>query len=119
MFDPVLVMRAILEKAHRIVSNLLPSVWMRTKLVGSVARCLNATTMERPVDFQKPGSGKIYMSDTAGSPLLVRGIDTDFEREARAGDYLILPKHGGVSAMATVQEIRSSNEIVLKRPFRP
>ena len=117
MVDPGLIMRAIYWKTGRKVTNLVPNVWRNTKLIGFLAKCLDTVVLQRPQDLKRIGSGTIYMS--CESTTVINGAATDFMKEARVGDYLILPKYRGSTATAKIGAIVSSSELILSKPFTP
>lgn len=119
MIDPVLVIRTILERSQRSVSSLIPTVWLQTRIVGSIARWLDTITLERPIDFQKKGMGTISMSPNYDNTLCIIGHGTDFMKEAREGDLLFLPRYNGSTASATIKQILSPNKLILKRELSP
>ncbi|KAF2262032.1 hypothetical protein CC78DRAFT_618831 [Lojkania enalia] len=119
MLDPTVVMQALLSEGNRSASNIIPTVWMKTRIVGFLARCLEAIVLERPSDFQKQGSGAIYMTDFSSDIAVVHGIDTKFMSETKSGDTLFLPKFAGSVSSATIRTVMADNMLILKCHFHP
>jgi glycerol-3-phosphate O-acyltransferase / dihydroxyacetone phosphate acyltransferase len=117
LIDPVLLSRTILHDSGRPVSNLIPNIWRRMKLVGLLARFLGAITLERPSDFEKRGTGTVVMDHPVSKPCVVRGIGTNFVKEAQVGGLMVLPTVDQRTAVSTIEAIRGPEEIFLKRPF--
>jgi len=112
-------MQAFLRHTGRPTSNLIPTVWMRTRVVGFIAKCLDAMILQRPSDHQRRGSGTIFMDKSDNDLYLIRGSGTNFREEVKSGDTLFLPRFNGSTASATVERVISSDVLVLKRPFHP
>lgn len=87
------------------------------KFVGLLASFLGAITLERPSDFEKEGTGTVTMDDPVSKPLLVRGIGTNFVKEAQVGGLVVLPALDQRTAVSTIEAIHGPEEILLKRPF--
>ena len=111
-------MRLIRTESRRRVSNLIAAKSMGRKFVGTMSGWLGSIPVGRALDLAKPGKGKIYLPRPSEDPLLVRGVGTDFEKQAQKGGILVLPTVNGNTGQAEIVEIVSSEEIRLKKEFR-
>ena len=117
--DPLILMRTVRLEAHRRVAFLIAEKSMRRRFVGLFAGVLGAVPVARAMDLTKPGPGRIYLPDPKNDPLLVRGLNTDFESaDVQVGGLLVLPTINGVSANAEIIEVLSAEELRLKKAFR-
>lgn len=91
---------------------------MKRRFIGGAASLLGPVSVGRALDSTKPGAGKIYLPDPTGDPLLVRGNETKFEKEAEVGGLLVLPTVNGLAANAEIAEIHGPEEIRLKKDFK-
>lgn len=69
------------------------------------------------MDSTKPGKGIIYLPDPTNDPTLVRGVGTQFDKEAEVGGLLTLPLFQGNSASADILEIHGPEEVRMKKEF--
>ena len=90
---------------------------MRRKFIGACARAAGAVPVGRALDSTKPASGEIYLPDPIHDPTLIRGVNTQFEREAEVGGLLVLPSVNNTAASADIAAIIGPEEVRLKRPF--
>ena len=111
-------MRVLRTEATRRVANVIAAKSMKRKFVGTVAGWIGSIPVGRALDSTKPGKGKIYLPDPRADPLLVRGVGTDFEKQAQIGGLLVLPTVEGNTASAEILEIHGPEEIRLKREFK-
>ena len=74
--------------------------------------------MARAMDSTKPAKGKIYLPDPIDDPTLIRGVDTDFEKECQIGGLIVLPSVNGTAASGEVLEIISGEEVRIKKEFK-
>lgn len=111
-------MRVIKTEAQRRISWLIAEKSMRRRFIGAAASMLGPVSVGRALDSTKPGSGKIYLPDPRGDPLLIRGNGTNFEKEAEIGGLLVLPTVNGLAANAEIAEIHGPEEIRLKKEFK-
>jgi glycerol-3-phosphate O-acyltransferase/dihydroxyacetone phosphate acyltransferase len=112
-------MRVIRAEAHRRVAFLIAEKSMHRKFIGTAAGLVGAVPVGRALDSTKKMKGKIYLPDPEKSPLLVRGVGTNFEhKDVQVGGLLVLPKVKGVAANAEILEIVGPEEIRLKKPFK-
>jgi len=93
---------------------------MRRKFVGFFAGSVGAVPVSRALDMTSPALGKIYLPEPDENPLLVRGRGTKFTVQAQVGGLLVLPtpKTGGSAASTEIVEIRSDEEIIVKKEFK-
>ena len=75
--------------------------------------------MGRAQDSAKPAKGTIYLPDPINDPTLIRGIGTNFEKEAEVGGMIFLPSiKGQAGSNVDVAEIVGPEEIRIKRAFK-
>jgi len=91
---------------------------MRRKFIGTMSRMAGAVPVGRALDSTRPATGKIYLPDPTNDPLLVRGVGTNFEKEAQVGGLLVLPTVNGTAANTEILEVKSNEEVRLKKPFK-
>ncbi len=111
-------MRVIRMEAHRRIAWLIAAHSMKRRFVGAASRLAGAVPVARALDNVKPAKGKIYLPDPVNDPTLVRGVDTDFEKEAQKGGLLVLPRVGGVTANTEILEVHGPEELRLKKEFK-
>ena len=111
-------MRVIRMEAHRRIAFLIAEKSMRRKFIGGAARAAGAVPVGRALDSTRPATGKIYLPDPSGDPMLIRGVGTQFENEAQVGGLLVLPTVNGTAANTEILEIRGNEEIRLKKEFK-
>ncbi|KAL8921515.1 MAG: hypothetical protein Q9208_005669 [Pyrenodesmia sp. 3 TL-2023] len=116
--DPLILMRVIKTEAQRRISWLIAEKSMKRRFIGAAAAMLGPVSVGRALDSTKPGSGKIYLPDPEGDPLLIRGNGTHFEKEAEVGGLLVLPTVNGLAANSEIAEIHGAEEIRLKKEFK-
>lgn len=87
--------------------------------IGWASRQTGAVPVGRAQDAARPKSGTVYLPDPIGDPTLVRGIGTNFERDAEIGGMIFLPAgKGQASTSVDIAEIHGPEEIRVKRPFK-
>lgn len=86
-------------------------------LVGLLARATGALPVARAMDNMKPGQGTIKLADPMHNPALIRGIGTNF-LEYHPHDTLTLPAVNGVVNTGEIAEIKSAEELILRKPFK-
>lgn len=91
---------------------------MRRRFIGGMARAAGAVPVGRALDSTKPATGKIYLPDPTNDPTLVRGVGTQFEKQAQVGGLLVLPTVNGTAANTEILEIHGNEEIRLKKEFK-
>lgn len=111
-------MRVIRMEAHRRIAWLIAEKSMRRRFIGALARLAGAVPVSRAMDMTKPATGKLYLPDPVNDPLLVRGVGTNFDKEAELGGLLVLPTMEGTAASAEILEIHGPEEIRLKKEFK-
>jgi glycerol-3-phosphate O-acyltransferase/dihydroxyacetone phosphate acyltransferase len=111
-------MRVIRYEAGRRVAFLTAAKSMKRKFVGRLAKVMGAVSVSRAMDDTKSKPGIVYMPDPDNDPLLIRGIDTNFEDTTfQVGGLLVMPKVKGEAANAEISEIVSRTEMRLKKGF--
>ncbi|KAG9951692.1 glycerol-3-phosphate O-acyltransferase, partial [Aureobasidium melanogenum] len=117
--DPLILMRVLRRDAFRRVCFLIAEKSMKRKFIGWGARMVGSVPVGRALDLKKPAKGKIYLPDPEGDPLLIKGVDTDFENKEiyMVGGVLALPSFKNKFANTEIKEILGPNEIRLKKPF--
>lgn len=110
-------MRTIRDEARRRVAILVAAKSMKRKFIGWGSRQVGAVAVGRALDLVKPAQGKVYMPDTT-DPCLIRGVGTQFEKDAEVGGLLVLPHMAGTAANTEISEVISNEELRLKKPFR-
>jgi glycerol-3-phosphate O-acyltransferase/dihydroxyacetone phosphate acyltransferase len=63
----------------------------------------------------KPGVGQIQLLNRKSDPLRISGIDTEFTKQLRVRDSLVLPRNVG---QAEIVEIVSDTEVLIKKEFK-
>ena len=111
-------MRVIRMEAQRRIAFLIAESSMRRMFVGAFARALGAVSVARALDSTKAATGKIYLPDPVGDPLLIRGAGTKFDQEAQIRGLLVLPSVDKSAASAEILEIHGPEEIRLKNAFK-
>lgn len=110
--------RTLLNEAKRRVSLLIAQKSVKG-FIGWMSRQVGSVPVGRAQDAAVPGKGTIYLPDPIHDPTLVRGIGTDFEKEAEVGGILFLPSIKGQNGSSVdVVEIIGPEEIRIKRPFK-
>jgi len=90
---------------------------MKRKFVAAIARALGSVVLHRVWDRARLGSGTIFAPDFAKNPRLIRGRGTRFNKEADVGGYLMIVLGGKSVLRGEIEEIRSPEELLLKREF--
>ena len=111
-------MRVIRMEAHRRIAFLIAEKSMRMKFIGAFARAVGALPVARALDSLKAAAGTIYLPDPINNPTLLRGVGTQFEKQAQVGGLLVLPTVNGIAANAEILEIHNAEEIILKKVFK-
>ncbi|KAF2642508.1 hypothetical protein P280DRAFT_266723 [Massarina eburnea CBS 473.64] len=117
--DPLILLRVVKKESNRRIHVLTAEKSMKRKFIGAVSAALGAVPVGRAMDMVRPAEGKIYLPDPVNDPCLVRGVDTNFEATGfQVGGSISLPKVNEISASAEILEIKSKEELRLKRPFK-
>lgn len=111
-------MRILKTEVKRRISNVIAAKSMGRKFIGTMSSWLGSIPVGRALDLAKPGKGKIYLPRPSEDPLLVRGVGTNFEKQAQKGGLLVLPTMNGNTGQAEIAEILSAEEIRLKKEFK-
>jgi glycerol-3-phosphate O-acyltransferase/dihydroxyacetone phosphate acyltransferase len=116
--DALILQRTLKIEAKRRVSLLIAQKSVHG-FIGWASRQVGSVPVGRAQDSAKPGQGTIYLPDPINDPTLIRGIGTDFEKQAEVGGMLFLPSAKGQSgASVDVAAILSPEEIRIKRAFK-
>jgi glycerol-3-phosphate O-acyltransferase/dihydroxyacetone phosphate acyltransferase len=116
--DALILQRTLKMEAKRRVSLLIAQKSVHG-FIGWASRQVGSVPVGRAQDSAKPGQGTIYLPDPINDPTLVRGIGTNFEKEAEVGGMLFLPSAKGQSgASVDIAEILSPEEVRIKRAFK-
>ena len=112
-------MRVVRSEAKRRIAFLIAEKSMRRKFIGWAARMAGAVSVSRAMDMTKTAKGRIYLPDPENDPTLVRGVDTNFDaKEYQVGGLIVLPSVNNSAASSEIQEIISSEQIRVKKPFK-
>ncbi|KAL2119602.1 hypothetical protein VTJ04DRAFT_6563 [Mycothermus thermophilus] len=115
--DALILQHVLKTEAKRRVSLLIAQKSVHG-FIGWASRQVGCVPVGRAQDYAKPGSGTIYLPDPINDPTLVRGVGTDFEKEAQVGGMVFLPSAKGRSgASVDIAAILGPNELRVKRPF--
>ncbi|SPQ27010.1 64fd3533-9d87-4bd5-b3f9-bc5eb33b0371 [Thermothielavioides terrestris] len=115
--DGLILQRTLKNEARRRVSLLIAQKSVKG-FIGWASRQVGSVPVGRAQDSAKPGQGTIYLPDPVNDPTLIRGIGTDFEKQAEVGGMLFLPSAKGQSGSSVdVAQIIGPEEIRIKRPF--
>ncbi|KAK3937850.1 hypothetical protein QBC46DRAFT_175890 [Diplogelasinospora grovesii] len=116
--DALILQRTLRNEAKRRVSLLIAQKSVHG-FIGWASRQVGSVPVGRAQDSAKPGKGTIYLPDPINDPTLIRGIGTDFERQAEVGGMIFLPSvKGQAGASVDVAKIIGPEEIRIKRPFK-
>ena len=87
--------------------------------IGWASRQVGSVPVGRAQDAAKPADGTVYLPDPINDPTLIRGIGTNFEKQAQIGGMLFLPSvKGHTGASVDVAQILGPEELRVKRPFK-
>ncbi|KAI0133609.1 hypothetical protein BJ170DRAFT_169256 [Xylariales sp. AK1849] len=116
--DGITLQRTLRVEAKRRVSLLIAQKSVHG-FVGWGSRQTGSVPVGRAQDSAKPAKGTVYLPDPINNPNLVRGIGTDFERQAELGGMIFLPSVKGLSGSSVdIAEIVGPEEIRTKRAFK-
>ncbi|KAL2162055.1 hypothetical protein VTH06DRAFT_7840 [Thermothelomyces fergusii] len=116
--DALILQRTLKMEAKRRVSLLIAQKSVHG-FIGWASRQVGSVPVGRAQDSARPGQGTIYLPDPINDPTLVRGVGTDFVKDAEVGGMLFLPSAKGQSgASVDIAEILGPQEIRVKRPFK-
>lgn len=112
-------MRVMRRELHRRVAFLIADKSFKRKFIGLLARSAGAVPVARAMDNMRNGQGTIYLPDPVNNPTLLKGIGTNFKSpDFEVGGTITLPTINGQAATAEIGEIRSAEEIILKKPVK-
>jgi glycerol-3-phosphate O-acyltransferase/dihydroxyacetone phosphate acyltransferase len=87
--------------------------------IGWASRQVGSVPVGRAQDSAKPAKGMIYLPDPVGDATLVRGVGTNFEKDAEVGGMIFLPSAKGQSGFSVdIAKIIGPEELRVKRPFK-
>lgn len=87
--------------------------------IGWISRQNGSVPVGRAQDAAKPAKGTIYLPDPINDPTLIRGIGTDFEKEAEVGGMIFLPSvKGQAGSNVDIAQIIGPEELRIKRAFK-
>ncbi|RCI06909.1 hypothetical protein CU098_012907 [Rhizopus stolonifer] len=109
--DPIVLMR----ECGRRVSFLIAEISMHQRGIGFFARLLSAIPVIRPQDLAKAGEGRIQLLNRKTDPLRIIGTHTQFLKQLKPRDSIVLPKGCGQSE---VVQIISDTELIIKKEFK-
>ena len=113
--DPLILMREARKEAGRRISFLIAAKSMRERIVGFLAKLINAIPVARAQDEAVRGKGTIKLAGRS-TPLKIMGIDSQFlQQNAAPGLTILLPNDAGT---AEIQSVESDVELTLKKEFR-
>ncbi|KAL2197850.1 hypothetical protein P885DRAFT_34217 [Corynascus similis CBS 632.67] len=116
--DALILQRTLKMEAKRRVSLLIAQKSVHG-FIGWASRQVGSVPVGRAQDSAKPGQGTIYLPDPINDPTLIRGVGTNFEKDAEVGGMLFLPSAKGQSgASVDIAEILGPEEIRTKRAFK-
>ncbi|KAK3316274.1 hypothetical protein B0H66DRAFT_625254 [Apodospora peruviana] len=116
--DALILQRTLRNEAKRRVSLLIAQKSVHG-FIGWLSRQNGAVPVGRAQDSAKPAKGTIYLPDPIDDPTLIRGIGTDFEKEAELSGMIFLPSVKGQSGSSIdISEIIGPEELRIKRPFK-
>jgi glycerol-3-phosphate O-acyltransferase/dihydroxyacetone phosphate acyltransferase len=116
--DGIILQRTLRNEAQRRVSLLIAQKSVHG-FVGWGSRQTGSVPVGRAQDSAKPAKGTIYMPDPINNPNLIRGIGTNFEKDAAVGGMIFLPSVKGLAGSSVdIAEIVGPEEIRTKRAFK-
>ncbi|KAI1116452.1 acyltransferase [Nemania sp. NC0429] len=115
--DGLVLQRTLKQEANRRVGLLIAEKSVHG-FIGWGSRQTGSVPVGRAQDKAKAAKGLIYMPDPINDPTLIRGVGTDFEKEAEVGGIIFLPSIKGQSGSSVdIAKIVGPEEIRTKRPF--
>lgn len=113
-----MLMRILRYEAGRRVSNVIAAKSMTRQFIGTVSGLVGSIPVGRALDYAKAAKGTIYLPRPANDPFLLRGIGTNFEKQAQKAGLIVLPTINGNTATGEIAEIIGPEEIRLKKDFK-
>ncbi|KAI1327367.1 glycerol-3-phosphate acyltransferase [Xylariaceae sp. FL0255] len=115
--DGLVLQRTLKEEANRRVGLLVAEKSVHG-FIGWGSRQTGSVPVGRAQDKAKPAKGLVYMPDPINDPTLIRGVGTDFEKEAQVGGMIFLPSVKGRSGSSVdIAKVLGPEELRTKRPF--
>ncbi|KAK0641180.1 hypothetical protein B0T16DRAFT_210434 [Cercophora newfieldiana] len=115
--DALILQRTLRTEAKRRVSLLIAQKSVHG-FIGWASRQVGSVPVGRAQDTARPGKGTLYLPDPINDPTLIRGIGTNFEKDAEVGGMVFLPSiKGHTGASVDIAVIVGPEEIRIKRPF--
>ncbi|KAI1106614.1 glycerol-3-phosphate acyltransferase [Jackrogersella minutella] len=116
--DGLVLQRTLKNEANRRVGLLIAEKSVHG-FIGWGSRQTGSVPVGRAQDKAKPASGLIYLPDPINDPTLIRGVGTNFEKEAEVGGMIFLPSAKGESGSSIdISKIIGPEEVRIKRPFK-
>ncbi|KAI5922810.1 Sucrase/ferredoxin-like-domain-containing protein [Camillea tinctor] len=116
--DGLVLQRTLKNEANRRVGLLIAEKSVHG-FIGWGSRQTGSVPVGRAQDKAKPAKGLIYLPDPINDPTLIRGVGTDFEKDAEIGGMIFLPSVKGQSGSSVdISQILGPEEIRTKRPFK-
>jgi glycerol-3-phosphate O-acyltransferase/dihydroxyacetone phosphate acyltransferase len=116
--DALILQRTLKREAKRRISLLIAQKSVHG-FIGWASRQVGSVPVGRAQDAAKPAQGTVYLPDPTNDPTLVRGVGTDFLKQAEVGGMLFLPSIKGQSgASVDIAQILGPEEVRIKRAFK-
>jgi glycerol-3-phosphate O-acyltransferase/dihydroxyacetone phosphate acyltransferase len=116
--DGLVLQRTLKQEANRRVGLLIAEKSVHG-FIGWGSRQTGSVPVGRAQDKAKPAKGLIYMPDPINDPTLIRGVGTDFEKDAEVGGMVFLPSVKGQSGSSVdIAKIVGPEELRTKRAFK-
>lgn len=116
--DGIVLQRTLWVEAQRRVSLLIAQKSVHG-FIGWGSRQTGSVPVGRAQDSAKPAKGTIYLPDPINHPEIVRGVGTNFEKDAEVGGMIFLPSVKGQSGSSVdIAQIIGPEEIRTKRVFK-
>ncbi|KAI1436190.1 acyltransferase [Xylaria sp. CBS 124048] len=116
--DGLVLQQTLKKEANRRVGLLVAEKSIKG-FVGWASRMTGAVPVGRAQDSATPGKGVIYLPDPVNDPTLIRGVGTDFEKQAEVGGMIFLPSVKGQSGSAIgIAKIIGPQELRVKSGFK-
>ncbi|KAK0709694.1 hypothetical protein B0T26DRAFT_653463 [Lasiosphaeria miniovina] len=116
--DALILQRTLRNEAKRRVSLLIAQKSVHG-FIGWASRQVGSVPVGRAQDSAKPAKGTIYLPDPIDDPTLVRGVGTNFTKDAEVGGMIFLPSIKGHSGLSVdIAEVIGPDELRIKRPFK-
>ncbi|ORY62697.1 uncharacterized protein BCR38DRAFT_346962 [Pseudomassariella vexata] len=116
--DALILQRTLRNESQRRVSLLIAQKSVHG-FIGWGSRQVGSVPVGRAQDSAKAAKGTIYLPDPVKTPYLIRGVGTNFVKEAEKDGMIFLPSVKGMSGSSVgIAEIVGPEEIRTKRPFK-